>query len=124
MMIIIQSTSTFYLCSAREWLEICERPDLIQRLDDAKVNIHNYYVCESHFENQIMEFATRKILIRTAIPVPVGAAQFDPHSLLDLGNDFLTDEPNFDHIDLDGDDDDLTGSIGISHKSVAMKFHS
>lgn len=33
------------------------------------ININNYYVCEIHFPNQILDYATRKILIKTAKPL-------------------------------------------------------
>ena len=33
-----------------------------------EININNYYVCEAHFENQVLDYATRKILIRNAQP--------------------------------------------------------
>lgn len=56
-------------CRAKEWLVICERPDLIRRVDIGDITINNYYVCEIHFPNQILDYATRKILIKTAKPL-------------------------------------------------------
>lgn len=79
----------------------------MHRLENDTININNFYVCELHFENQIMEFATRKILIRTAQPIPVGGTSFDPSSL--LAQECLDNEPAFDHVDLDQDDDDYVG---------------
>lgn len=84
----------------------------MRRLEADAININNFYVCEMHFENQIMEFATRKILIRTAQPIPIGGTQFDPSSL--LSSDLLDNEPTFDHVDLDQDDDDFDrGACGL-----------
>lgn len=48
---------------------ICERPDLMRRVDIGDITINNYYVCEIHFPNQILDYATRKILIKTAKPL-------------------------------------------------------
>lgn len=56
---------------AKEWLVICERPDLLRRVEIGDITINNYYVCESHFPNQILDYATRKILIKTAKPLTV-----------------------------------------------------
>lgn len=56
---------------AKEWLVICERPDLMRRVDIGDITINNYYVCETHFPNQILDYATRKILIKTAKPLSV-----------------------------------------------------
>lgn len=95
--------------SAKEWINICDRPDLMRRLEEEDININNFYVCELHFENQIMEFATRKILIRTAQPIPIGGTNFDPRSL--LASDHLDSEPAFDHVDLDQDDDEFDGGL-------------
>lgn len=108
--------SIFGVCRAKEWIDICNRPDLMQRLDTESININNFYVCELHFENQIMEFATRKILIRTAQPIPIGGENFDPSSL--LAHDSL-EEPAFDHVDLDQEDDDyVAGRVGF----IRMKY--
>lgn len=48
---------------------ICERPDLLRRVEIGDITINNYYVCEIHFPNQILDYATRKILIKTAKPL-------------------------------------------------------
>lgn len=61
----------FVFCRAKEWLVICERPDLMRRVDIGDITINNYYVCETHFPNQILDYATRKILIKTAKPLSV-----------------------------------------------------
>lgn len=58
-----------YIYRAREWLMICERPDLLRRVEIGDITINNYYVCETHFPNQILDYATRKILIKTAKPL-------------------------------------------------------
>lgn len=56
---------------AKEWLVTCERPDLLRRVEIGDITINNYYVCETHFPNQILDYATRKILIKTAKPLTV-----------------------------------------------------
>lgn len=61
----------FIFYRAKEWLVICERPDLMRRVDIGDITINNYYVCETHFPNQILDYATRKILIKTAKPLSV-----------------------------------------------------
>lgn len=43
----------------------------MRRVDIGDITINNYYVCESHFPNQILDYATRKILIKTAKPLSV-----------------------------------------------------
>lgn len=48
---------------------IADRPDLMRRVEIGDVTINNYYVCEIHFPNQILDYATRKILIKTAKPL-------------------------------------------------------
>lgn len=48
---------------------ICDRPDLLRRVEIGDITINNYYVCETHFPNQILDYATRKILIKTAKPL-------------------------------------------------------
>lgn len=50
-------------------MKICQRPDLLARMDSNEININNYYVCEIHFPQQILDYATRKILIKTAKPL-------------------------------------------------------
>lgn len=63
----------FFFCDignrAREWLDICERPDLVVRMASKEININNYYVCEIHFPKQILDYSTRKILLKTAKPL-------------------------------------------------------
>lgn len=41
----------------------------MRRVDIGDITINNYYVCEIHFPNQILDYATRKILIKTAKPL-------------------------------------------------------
>lgn len=41
----------------------------MRRVEINDININNYYVCEAHFPNQILDYATRKILIKTAKPL-------------------------------------------------------
>lgn len=43
----------------------------MRRVEINDITINNYYVCESHFPNQILDYATRKILIKTAKPLTV-----------------------------------------------------
>lgn len=61
--------STLFIHRAKEWLMICDRPDLLRRVEIGDITINNYYVCEVHFPNQILDYATRKILIKTAKPL-------------------------------------------------------
>lgn len=65
---------------AKEWLMICERPDLMRRVDLGEINVNNYYVCEMHFPNQILDYATRKILIKTALPLSMAESKLLPFS--------------------------------------------
>lgn len=65
---------------AKEWLMICERPDLMRRVDLGEINVNNYYVCETHFPNQILDYATRKILIKTALPLSLAETKMLPFS--------------------------------------------
>lgn len=65
---------------AKEWLMICERPDLMRRVDLGEINVNNYYVCETHFPNQILDYATRKILIKTALPLSMAETKLLPFS--------------------------------------------
>lgn len=69
----------FYIRRAKEWLVICERMDLMRRVDIGDITINNYYVCESHFPNQILDYATRKILIKTAKPLTVAELKALPN---------------------------------------------
>lgn len=48
---------------------ISDRPDLLQRLDSGDINIHNHYLCEQHFPNQILDYLHKKMLIKTAKPL-------------------------------------------------------
>lgn len=41
----------------------------MRRVELGGITINNYYVCENHFPNQILDYATRKILIKTAKPL-------------------------------------------------------
>lgn len=59
---------------------ICERPDLMRRVDLGEINVNNYYVCETHFPNQILDYATRKILIKTALPLSMAETKLLPFS--------------------------------------------
>lgn len=43
----------------------------MRRVDIGDITINNYYVCEIHFPNQILDYATRKILIKTAKPLTI-----------------------------------------------------
>lgn len=69
---------------AKEWLLICDRPDLMRRVDLGEINVNNYYVCEQHFPNQILDYATRKILIKTATPLSLTESKLLPFSAAGL----------------------------------------
>lgn len=47
-------------------------------MDTNDVNINNYYVCEIHFPQQILDYATRKILIKTAKPLTLDELKLMP----------------------------------------------
>lgn len=68
----------FFSHRSKEWLEICERPDLMRRVDIGDITINNYYVCEIHFPNQILDYSTRKILIKTAKPLSMAELEALP----------------------------------------------
>lgn len=91
-----------FFCRAREWIAICQRPDLMKRLDANEININNYYMCEAHFDNQILDYATRKILVRHATPAALEESKFNPNAMNGHGPGI----PDFDHVDLDEEDDD------------------
>lgn len=57
---------------------ICDRPDLLRRVEIGDITINNYYVCEIHFPNQILDYATRKILIKTAKPLSLDELKVMP----------------------------------------------
>lgn len=52
----------------------------MRRVDQGEININNYYVCEIHFPNQILDYATRKILIKTALPLTMAESKMHPYS--------------------------------------------
>lgn len=59
-------------------------------------------MCEAHFENQILDYATRKILVRNAQPAALEESKY---------NNFPRDDQqrtlrDFEHVDLDEEDDD------------------
>lgn len=59
-------------------------------------------MCEAHFENQILDYATRKILVRNAQPASLEESKY---------NNFPRDDQqrtlrDFEHVDLDEEDDD------------------
>lgn len=74
----IEISCFYFSYRAKEWLVICERPDLMRRVDIGDITINNYYVCETHFPNQILDYATRKILIKTAKPLTVAELKAMP----------------------------------------------
>lgn len=51
----------------------------MRRVDIGDITINNYYVCEAHFPNQILDYATRKILIKTAKPLTVAELEQLPN---------------------------------------------
>lgn len=51
----------------------------MRRVDSGDININNYYVCEAHFPNQILDYSTRKILIKTALPLSLAELKLMPH---------------------------------------------
>lgn len=87
--------------SAKEWLIVCQRPDLLKRLEDGDININNFYMCEAHFENQILDYATRKILVRNAQPTAL-----DDSKYTHLPRDHKHVIQDFEHVDLDEEDDE------------------
>lgn len=52
----------------------------MRRVDIGDITINNYYVCEIHFPNQILDYATRKILIKTAKPLTIAELKTLPAS--------------------------------------------
>lgn len=101
-----------FLCRAIEWLTVCDRPDLMRRIEINDININNYYVCEAHFPNQILDYTTRKILIKTAKPLSVAELETMPAQ-----NRYITVRPkqalNYDEDnDQDYDEDDYEDSKG------------
>lgn len=50
----------------------------MRRVDIGDITINNYYVCEIHFPNQILDYATRKILIKTAKPLTLAELKVLP----------------------------------------------
>lgn len=98
---------------AKEWLMICDRPDLMRRVDLGEINVNNYYVCETHFPNQILDYATRKILIKTALPLSMAETKLLPFSaelmmnaLSGLANQNVNKNAIDGFVGNNGDDDD------------------
>lgn len=92
---------------AKEWLVICERPDLMRRVDIGDITINNYYVCEIHFPNQILDYATRKILIKTAKPLSIAELKALPaHHKTSIKSRRQSDEDYDANIEQEYDDDD------------------
>lgn len=111
------------LSRAKEWLNICDRPDLLRRVDLGEININNYYVCETHFPNQILDYATRKILIKTALPLTLAETKLLPFTAGLMMNPFnhLTADGsnkngnncNFGQDDDDDFDEDDNGELSL-----------
>lgn len=81
----------------------------MRRVEINDININNYYVCEAHFPNQILDYATRKILIKTAKPLTV--AELDA---LPAHNRYVNirSKQSYDDDDQDYDEDDYEDSKG------------
>lgn len=85
---------------------ICERPDLMARVEIGDITINNYYVCESHFPNQILDYATRKILIKTAKPLTVAELNELPaHGKHNTSLKSRRDSDEYDGQEYDDDED-------------------
>lgn len=92
---------------AKEWLAVCKRPDLVRRVDSNDININNYYVCEVHFPNQILDYSTRKILIKTAKPLSMAELNaLPPSSHLPMRKAYIAD------LDEEYDEDTNDGKTG------------
>lgn len=82
----------------------------MRRVDIGDITINNYYVCEIHFPNQILDYATRKILIKTAKPLSMAELKDMPaqsrHSR-NLSRKSRRHSDDYDaHIEEEYDDDD------------------
>ncbi|XP_055317617.1 uncharacterized protein LOC129576464 [Sitodiplosis mosellana] len=129
------------LSRAKEWLVICERPDLMRRVDIGDITINNYYVCEIHFPNQILDYATRKILIKTAKPLTLAELKALPaqsrHSKNDSAKSRRRHSEDYDaHIEEEYEDDDdfdledskddikFTRTFGVKIAKAEGNYHS
>lgn len=81
----------------------------MRRVEINDININNYYVCEAHFPNQILDYATRKILIKTAKPLTCAELEALPSH-----NRYVNIRPkhSYDDDDQDYDEDDYEDSKG------------
>lgn len=112
---------------------ICDRPDLLRRVEIGDITINNYYVCETHFPNQILDYATRKILIKTAKPLNLEELKALPkrddrkvkprrHSSDEFD---MHIEQEFDDDDIDAGDyelDDSNGECTQHNPNINWKF--
>lgn len=83
----------------------------MRRVDIGDITINNYYVCEIHFPNQILDYATRKILIKTAKPLSMAELKEIPaqsrHNKKESRKSRRLVSDDYDaHIEEEYDDDD------------------
>lgn len=84
----------------------------MRRVDIGDITINNYYVCEIHFPNQILDYATRKILIKTAKPLSLAELKALPkgrsskHGSSKSKRRRKHSEEYDAHVDVEYDDDD------------------
>lgn len=107
---------------AKEWLIICKRPDLMRRVDIGDITINNYYVCEAHFPNQILDYATRKILIKTAKPLSVAELKALPASQRRIGGASKSDEYDAHIDDFDDEDYEIEPEKGNDHFVLSIEL--
>lgn len=94
----------------------------MRRVDIGDITINNYYVCETHFPNQILDYATRKILIKTAKPLSIAELKALPvRSKKELGDEYDA------HIQQEFDDDEdyqIEDSKGKQFKIVSNNIRN
>lgn len=100
----------------------------MRRVEINDITINNYYVCEIHFPNQILDYATRKILIKTAKPLSMAELKDLPaqHRLKGASSKSRRHSDDYDiEIDQDeyeDDDYELEDSKGKCHSNL-QKCH-
>lgn len=73
-----------------------------------------FFSFQSHFDNQILDYATRKILVRHAIPTPLADTKYSQEMI-----NARSEGQEFDHVDLDEDDEDYAGG-SYSEKTICV----
>lgn len=102
---------------------ICGRQDLLRRVEIGDITINNYYVCEIHFPNQILDYATRKILIKTAKPITLDELKKLPKISDEKSKSRRHNSDEYDmHIEQEFDDNDESYGLEDSKGMESIQF--